>query len=197
MSIFEGLFRRKKQPPKLRETPEPVEPLPVEPLIERPKTLLDVGWDVIESMKLNPEERKKLYNSLEREERTLLGRGSLFVSGAECDYFFKVMKGLNVRPVILFDFENIENPSRDLVRAIEEYGNKPKALIVFVKNYFQDRADQLDPNGDFDNGLREQVQNGSWAAVIHGGRHSPGLSGNIAGSSRSTELAITEETSKK
>ncbi|MEK7154376.1 MAG: hypothetical protein AAB792_02360, partial [Patescibacteria group bacterium] len=68
---------------------------------------------------------------------------------------------------------------------------------VFVKNYFQDRADQLDPNSDFDHWLRGRVQNGGWAAIIHGGRHAPGLSGNIAGSSTSTKLAITEETRKK
>jgi len=107
MSIFDK-FRLGKRL-LLKEVPELIEPV-----VEKPKDLLDVGWDVIELMKLNPEERKKLYNSLEREEYFLLGRGSLFVSGAEWDYFFKVMKELNVRPVILFDFEDIENPKESL-----------------------------------------------------------------------------------
>jgi len=80
-------------------------------------------------------------------------------------------------------------------RVIKEYEGKPEVPIVFVKNYFQDRADQLDPNSDFDSALRERVQNGGWAAIIHGGRSAPG-SGNIAGSSGSTKLFITENIKK-
>lgn len=184
MSIFDKWLNKKQIQPKTEIV------LPVEP--ERPKTIIDVGWDVVYEMEQDEEKRKKLYNSLEREERILLGRGSLFVSGPELDYFFKVTKQLGARPVILIDFEKTESPGDDLLKVVKEYEDKPEAPIVFVKNYFQDMADKLDPRSDFDHLLRGRVQNAGWVAVIHGGRHAPGLSGNIAGSSRSTQLFVEE-----
>lgn len=188
MSILERWL--KKKPPKQQELQPVAEP-------EHPKTLLDVGRDIIWALKLSEEETKKLYDSLEHEERILLGHGSLFVSEKELDYFLKVMGELNKRPVIIFDFENTENPSEDLKKVIEEYENKPIAPVVFVKNYFQGRADQLDPRSNFDSWLRGRVQNAGWAAIIHGNRHAPGISGNMAGSSNSTEMAGEEKRPKK
>lgn len=186
MSIFER-WRKKKQPQQETKVAQVVES-------ERPQdhTIIDVGWDVVYAMESDQVKRKKLYNSLEREKRILLGQGSLFVSKAELDYFLKVMGELKARPVVLFDFEKTERPSDDLLIVIEEYKNKQKAPIVFVKNYFQDLADRLDPQSNFDNWLRGMVQNGGWAAVIHGDRHAPGLSGNIAGSSKNTEFLAAE-----
>ena len=186
MSIFER-WRKKKQPPQQPEAS-------IEP--ERPKTIIDVGWDVIYAMEPDEARRRNLYNSLEREEESLLGRGSLFVSGPELDYFLKVMQELKARPVILFDFEKTDNPSENMLKTIEEYKNRPPA-IVFVKNYFQDRADQLDPSADFDHWLRGKVQHDGWAAVIHGDRHAPGPSGNIAGSSKSTKASVEEDQARR
>jgi len=189
MSIFES-WLKKKQLPKQPEITRPVEP-------EKPKDLFGVGWDVIYTMEPDEEKRRKLYNSLEREERFLLGRGSLFVSAAEVGYFLKVMQELDVRPVIVFDFEHSQNPGEDLRHKIEEYENTTEKPIVFVKNYFQNLANQLDPRSEFDSWLRGRVQNHGWAAVIHGGRHAPGLSGNIAGSSSSTAEASEEDRARR
>lgn len=188
MSIFERWLGKK--PPKQPKHETVVEP-------EQPKNIIDVGWDVILTMKLSEEETKKLYNSLEKEEPTLLGHGSLFVSEREFDYFLDVMRKFHKRPVILIDFNDVENPSQNLRTVIEEYQDKPSVPVVFVKNYFQDRADELDPRSKFDSWLRGRVQNAGWAAIIHGNRYAPALSGNIAGSSSSTEMAKEEMWPKK
>ncbi len=142
MSIFER-WLKKKQPPQQQEVQKPMEP-------ERPKTIMDMGWDVVYAMESDEAKRKELYNSLEHQERLLLDRGSLFVSERELDYFLKVMQELKARPVIVFDFKNIQNPFGDLLKMTKEYKDKPKAPVVFVKNYFQEVADDLDSNSNFD-----------------------------------------------